>query len=63
MFEPNRGQAASSVRFLSRGNGHSFLLSDKEAVLQFADSSSTIRMKLLDRVRNLSSAVWGFNEA
>ena len=47
VFEENRGQAPSSVRFLSRGNGHSFLLSDTEAVLAFADPTSKVRMKLI----------------
>src|SRR5688572_13610216 len=46
-FEPNRGQAASSVRFLSRGNGRRFLLSDTEAVLTFADPAVAVHMKLI----------------
>jgi len=47
VFEPNRGQAASNVRFVSRGNGHSFFLKDTEAVLSFANPSLTVRMKLV----------------
>jgi len=47
VFEENRGQASSPVRFLSRGNGHSFLLLDTEAVLTFADPSLKVRMKLI----------------
>lgn len=46
-FEPNLGQAAPSVRFLSRGNGRGFLLSDTEAVLTFADPSVAVRMTLI----------------
>lgn len=46
VFEENRGQASSSVRFLSRSNGHSFLLMDTEAVLMFADPDSRVTMKL-----------------
>src|SRR4030095_6499707 len=47
VFEPNRGQSLSTVRFLSRGNGHTFLLLDSEAVLMFADRDSSLTMKLL----------------
>src|SRR4030095_13845446 len=47
VFEPNRGQAASSVRFVSHGNGHSFFLKESETVLSFANPSLTVRMKLV----------------
>src|SRR5688572_1074823 len=47
VFEPNRGQAPSTVRFLARGNGHSLLLKDREAVLTFANPAVTVRMKLV----------------
>ena len=47
VFEPNQGQAASSVRFLSRSNGHSFLLKDTEAVLAFADPAVSVHMRLI----------------
>jgi Beta-propeller repeat len=47
VFEANHGQTASTVRFLSHGNGHSFLLKDTEAVLSFANPSLTVRMKLV----------------
>ena len=47
VFEPNLGQAAPSVRFLSRGNGRSLLLLDQEAVLTFADPALSVRMKLV----------------
>ena len=46
IFEPNQGQAPPAVRFLSRANGHSFFLSDTEAVLAFADPAFSVRMKL-----------------
>jgi len=46
-FEPNRGQAASNVRFVSHGNGHSFFLNDTEAVLSFANPALAVRMKLV----------------
>jgi hypothetical protein len=54
VFEPNQGQAASNVRFVSRGNGHSFFLKDTEAVLSFADPSLTVRMKLVGQNPNPS---------
>ena len=47
VFEPNQGQAASNVRFVSHGNGHSFFLKEAEAVLSFANPSLTVRMKLV----------------
>src|SRR5688572_28928925 len=47
VFEPNLGQAPSTVRFLARVNGHSLLLKDREAVLTFANSAVTVRMKLV----------------
>ncbi|MCY3756213.1 MAG: hypothetical protein OXG96_00665, partial [Acidobacteria bacterium] len=39
-FEPNRGQAGSRVRFLSRGPGYSYLLLDHELVFQFHSGRS-----------------------
>lgn len=36
-FEPNRGQADSSVRYVSRGRGYGLLLRDREAVLALSD--------------------------
>jgi hypothetical protein len=47
VFEPNLGQADPDVRFVYRGNGHSLLLSDRDAVLKFANSPASIRMKLV----------------
>src|SRR5215207_4952599 len=47
VFEPNRGQASPSVKFLSRGNGHSFFLMENETVLRFADPQLSLRMRLL----------------
>lgn len=39
-FEPNRGQAGSQVRFLSRGPDYSYLLFDRELVFQFQSGGS-----------------------
>ena len=59
-FEPNRGQADPSVRFLSRGPGYELLLTSREAVLSLslparrrASPNSgrlyrALRMKILD---------------
>jgi hypothetical protein len=47
VFEPNRGQADSSTKFLSRGNGHSVLLKNAEAVITFANPAAAVRMKLV----------------
>ena len=47
VFEPNVGQVAPAVRFWSRGNGHSFLLKDTEAVLSFANPAVSVRMRLI----------------
>ena len=47
VFEPNLGQAGPSVRYLSHGNGYSFLLEEQEAVLAFANPALTVRMKLV----------------
>lgn len=61
-FEPNRGQASSRVRFLSRGPGYSYLLLDRELVFQFQSGeflkgpespeamrkNSVLRMQLVD---------------
>ena len=51
-FEPNRGQVAPEVQFLSRGPGYALFLTPGEAVLELnkgksASASSTLRMKLL----------------
>src|SRR5436190_6783368 len=47
VFEPNQGQADSSTKFLSHGNGHSVLLKDAEAVITFANPAAAVRMKLV----------------
>ncbi|HTW57142.1 MAG TPA: SBBP repeat-containing protein [Terriglobales bacterium] len=39
-FEANQGQADGEVRFLSRGDGHSFFLTPSEAVLTFSRDSN-----------------------
>jgi len=51
-FEPNRGQVAPEVQFLSRGPGYALFLTPGEAVLELnkgksADGNSTLRMKLV----------------
>ena len=48
-FEPNRGQASSSVRWLSRTPGRTFLLTGTEALMMLGpdDHASTIRMKIV----------------
>jgi len=48
-FEPNRGQADASVRFLSRGAGYALFLTSDEAILTLrgpADDVSVLRMTL-----------------
>lgn len=47
VFEPNQGQADSSTRFLSHGNGRSVLLKNTEAVITFANPAAAVRMKLV----------------
>jgi len=47
VFEPNRGQADSSTKFLSHGNGHSILLKNTETVITFANPAAAVRMKLV----------------
>ena len=51
-FEPNLGQSAKQVEFLSRGKGYTLFLTSAEAVLSLRDSdkkatSSVLRMKLV----------------
>ena len=48
-FEPNQGQAASGVKFLSHGHGYTLLLTGNEAVLALKaqSSGSAVRMKLV----------------
>jgi hypothetical protein len=48
-FEPNRGQAQRSVKFLSRGSGYLLTLSSTQATLALHSSKSTeqLRMKLI----------------
>jgi len=46
-FEPNQGQANSSVKFFARGNGFGLYLSASEAALVFAGrDTSVVQMKL-----------------
>jgi uncharacterized repeat protein (TIGR01451 family) len=40
VFEANRGQVDSSVRFLSRAGGHTLFLTDSEAILMLAGPSA-----------------------
>ena len=40
-FEANQGQADAQVRFLSRGNGYSLFLTDREAVLALRKSGNS----------------------
>src|ERR1051325_2422961 len=49
VFEPNRGQADSSTKFLSHGNGHSVLLKNAETVITFANPATAVRMKLVGK--------------
>src|SRR5687767_2524606 len=50
-FEPNMGQSAEAVKFLSRGNGYTVFLTATEAVFSLrpvpdAPSRAVLRMKL-----------------
>src|SRR5258708_3455879 len=46
-FEANQGQADAQVRFLSRGSGYSFFLTQSGAVLSFSsEADSILRMQL-----------------
>ena len=57
LFQANRGQTDSSVRFVSRGHGYSLFLTGDEAILSLKNQAATgsasasppagIRMKLL----------------
>ncbi len=49
-FEPNRGQADDSVKFVSRGAGYALLLKSTEAVLQLRHSAP--RQALTPRARH-----------
>ncbi len=42
-FEANQGQADGTVKFLSRGPGYTLLLTTTDAVLQIANSDSSLR--------------------
>src|ERR1035441_8978133 len=50
-FEPNQGQAASTVQFLSRGSGYALFLAPGEVVLNLERrqpaSADTLRMSLI----------------
>lgn len=48
-FEPNQGQSAKQVKFLSRGQGYTLFLTPDEAVfsLRNSDKKSVLRMKLV----------------
>lgn len=41
-FEPNQGQTAPSVKFLSRGDGYTLFLTNKEAVLAFNQEAAVV---------------------
>jgi uncharacterized protein (TIGR03437 family) len=43
-FEANSGQAGPGIRFLTRGDGYSLFLTDREAVLALADGAATVTM-------------------
>ncbi len=47
-FEPNRGQADDSVKFIARGKGYNLLLKSEEAIIAFDASGKQhiLRMKL-----------------
>src|SRR5436190_22948939 len=48
VFEPNLGQADSSVRFMSRGDRFGLFLTESEAVVSLVgDKSALIRMQLV----------------
>src|ERR1035438_5074116 len=38
-FEPNQGQSAAQVKFLSRGSGYTLLLTDSAAILKLRNKS------------------------
>jgi len=46
-FEPNVGQSADAVQFLSRGKGYTLFLTANEAVLSLRNTSSVLRMRLV----------------
>jgi uncharacterized protein (TIGR03437 family) len=56
-FEPNQGQAASTVQFLSRGSGYALFLAPGEAVLNLERRSSvdTLRMSLIGANANANA--------
>jgi len=48
VFEPNRGQTDSSVRFLSRGDHYGLFLTDKEAIVSLSGPTpALVRMQLV----------------
>ncbi len=62
-FEANQGQSDRQVRFLSRGNGYSFFLTQTGAVLTFSrdsHSDAVLRMQLAGA--NPSTRIQGVNE-
>ncbi len=62
-FEANQGQVDSQVRFLSRGSGYSFFLTQTGAVLSFSPdthSDSVLRMQLAGA--SLKSQIEGLDE-
>ena len=56
-FEPNQGQAASTVQFLSRGSGYALFLAPGKAVLNLERQSSvdTLRMSLIGANANANA--------
>src|SRR5437870_9364975 len=50
-FEPNRGQAAADVRFMSRVNGMTALLKDSEAVIITPETSIKNKAQLTSPLR------------
>jgi uncharacterized repeat protein (TIGR01451 family) len=62
-FEANQGQTDGHVRFLSRGSGYSFFLTESGAVLSFAGdahSESVLRMELAGA--NSTARIEGLDE-
>ncbi len=63
-FETNQGQADGQVRFLSRGSGYSFFLTQTGAVLTFSPDSrpdsSTFQMRLVGSSQN--ARIYGVEE-
>ena len=59
VFEPNRGQTAPRVRFLTRGSGYALFLTDAEAVVQLADGDETATVRLGFRGANAKPAIEG----